>query len=115
VVAHAPKRVEAGGRVIGAFWKIDLTGAEKVADAVEARPSVHIVQVVGAGVEGPEGLAARLRAPAQEFVEGLLPGLRVQAGRIGQDAVEIEEHGVEPIPGDVLCDAITQARFPPVG
>ena len=43
--------------------------------------------------ERHERLAVPLRPRRQELVEHLLPGARVHAGRVGQDAVEVEQAG----------------------
>ena len=58
--------------------------------AVSAQLAVDVPEVVRRELEEAEGLAQAGRALAEEGVEHLLPGCRVDPRRLGQDAVEIE-------------------------
>jgi hypothetical protein len=64
---------------------VDPARAQEIAHAVEPRLAVDVREIVALDVE-------RL---VEHFVERLLPRRRVQRGGRGEDAVEIEQDGVE--------------------
>jgi hypothetical protein len=74
-----------------AVGQLDPARGEEVAHAVEARLAVDVLVVVVDEVERP------LAAILEEGVEHLLPRARVDLGGLGQDAVEVEQAGGDPI------------------
>ena len=80
-------------RVVG---QADAARHEERARAVDAQLAVDEGGIVVEQIEGDERLAVARGAVVQEGVEHLLPGRRVQLGRLREHAVEIEEAGARP-------------------
>ncbi len=92
-----------------ALGQRDATGGQEGADPVEPRPAVHMAQVVLTDAE-------RGGTAAQETVEHVLPRGGVHPGRVGDDAIGVEDHG--PQPGQVESGHVgdaTQRRRPQTG
>src|SRR5271166_3213714 len=68
--------------------------SEKVPNTIEARLPIHIQPVVHDRVEGMESFACPSRALLEILVEHLFPACRVQAGRVCDYSVEIEQDGI---------------------
>ena len=77
---------------------MDAPRRQEVADAVDAGLAVDVLVVVVVDVEGLERLAVRSPS-AQEVVEHLLPGRGVDAGRLGEHPVEVEQAGPDAVGG----------------
>ena len=92
-VAEAVDRARAGWVVGGALGQLDAPGLQEERGAVGARLAVDVVVVVGVAVEGLERRARRRRSGREEVVEHLLPRPRVDVGRLGEHAVEVEQAG----------------------
>jgi hypothetical protein len=74
----------------------DVTGGEEALDTVIAGFAVDIVGVVVFS-ERPKDLVATVRPTAQKVVEDALPASLVDAGRVADDTVHVEDHHIEPI------------------
>src|SRR5690606_25683676 len=72
-------------------------GGEEFGHTVVSRPSMHVPPVVCDDVGRPGGGAEQLD---EHSVERLLPGGGMGGGGGGEDAVEIEEDGIESAPID---------------
>src|SRR5207244_5094527 len=95
VLAIAQAVDRRGTRGIGRFalGKLDPARGQERAHPVVARLAVDVLVVVDQRVERNEALTGSLGAFAQERVEHLLPGRRVHARSLRQDAVEVEQAG----------------------
>lgn len=83
-------------RIVGrALRQLDAARLEEVPDAVLTRLAVDVLVVVLVRVEGHELAAGRLRALAQELVEGLLPCGGMDLGCLRQHTVEVKEQRVD--------------------
>ena len=103
-------RVRLGGVGLG---DVQAAGGEERADPVLAGTPVHVVQVVGGGVEGAQhvrvrgddgGVGGQRAHGGQRPVEELLPRLRVHAGGVRDDPVHVEDDGAvaaEPVAAGV--------------
>jgi hypothetical protein len=80
------------------FRKAYAPGGEKASNAVFARSSIDIAKVVGLDIERLKGQIMPLRPPPEERIKNRFPRSRVDARRVGQYAVEIEDRGVEVAP-----------------
>ena len=88
---------------------------KKASNAVVARSPIDIGEVVGFDIERLKGQAMPLRPPLQERVEDGFPRSRVDARRIGQHAVEIEDRGVEVAPVYRDCTSTSISSLVRVG
>src|SRR6185295_7523081 len=88
---QAPQRLRARRVVRSAVGEVDAARREEAAGAVEPGAAVDVRAVVVLDVEGLERDAVPLGAGAQVVVEHLLPRRGVDAGGVGEDAVEVEE------------------------
>src|SRR2546421_373591 len=72
------------------------TASKSLSRPVTSRTALVLAdeETTARGRAGPAGLR---RPPAQEAVEHLLPGRGVDGGRLGEDAVEVEEAGVDVV------------------
>ena len=68
--------------------------AKEAIHAVVARLPIHVSVVIRVYLEWIEGLPRALRHLFQVPVERTLPGRSVDAGRIGDDPIEVEQPGV---------------------
>ena len=71
----------------------DSARREELADAVVARPPVDVSLVVETGVERDERLMRTVAPVAEEAVERLLPGRRMELSGLREHAVEVEQAG----------------------
>ena len=74
---------------------------EEVPNPVVAAFAVHVEPVVALDVERLQRVAGPVGAAAQELVEGALPAVGVDPGGVCEHAVEVEEHRVVSLPGDI--------------
>ena len=84
--------------MLRSFRKVYAPGGEKASNAVVARSPIDIVEVVSFDIKRPKGQTMPLRPPLQERIKNRFPSSRVDARRVGQHAVEIEDRGVEIAP-----------------
>jgi hypothetical protein len=73
------------------FGKRDAATPEEVPDAVEARLSVEVAQVIGSRIEASEVPSGPFDARVDEGVERLRPRGRMELCTGDQDAVEVED------------------------
>ncbi len=107
VAALGGSSTEPSGMVIAARCK-------EGPHAVSAQLAVDVPEVVRRELEEAEGLAQAGRALAEEGVEHLLPGCRVDPRRLGQDAVEIEQAAANVV-GHESHPATLQPKVNPAG
>ena len=85
---------------MASLGKTDPARCEKVANAVEARLSIDVERVVGVEIERAK--VSPLRAVRSEIlVEHLFPARGVQAGGVGDHAVEVEQDRIEFLAADL--------------
>jgi hypothetical protein len=95
------------GRILRtALREFDSARLEEIPDSVVARPPVD-VQLVVLPFEGAERLTGRFGALPQEGIEHLLPACLVYPRGVCQDAVEVEQHGVEAPSGEIDFHTLT--------
>ncbi len=114
--AQPDDRVPIGRVGAIALRQADAPRGEEVADSGFTGLAVHEASVVVL-VEraAPSGSPPTLgRAVEQERVEELLPGGAVDGGGVGDDAVHVEDHGSQPVEGEVAPHA-GGARFAGLG
>ena len=75
--------------------QVDAAGAQESLHAVIARLAVDVIMIIAFDGEFLERNAAVPRPVPQEFVEHRFPGRGVEGRRVGDDAVQIEQPGVE--------------------
>ena len=80
--------------------KLDATGFEKALHTVVAPLAVDILLIVGPCVEWHKRLSLFLGPCPQECIEHLFPCRRVNTGGSRNDAIEVEQNGIEPVTGN---------------
>jgi hypothetical protein len=78
-----------------AIRQVNLSRGQEVADSRPARLAVDVGAIVGCDVERGERRGATRGVRNQVLVEELLPGRRVQLRRPCDDAIQIEQEGIE--------------------
>jgi len=81
--------------VVGcALWHIDASRFQECGDAIVTRLAIDVPSVVRHDIEGNERLTGGVRAAFEKRIEQLLPRCRVDAGRLSQHAIHIEQNRV---------------------
>ncbi|MGB8894725.1 MAG: hypothetical protein WCD13_10550, partial [Pseudolabrys sp.] len=80
------------------FRKVYAPGGEKASNAVVARSPIDKIEVVSFDIKWLKGQTMPLCPPLEERIKNRFPSSRVDARRVGQHAVEIEDRGVEATP-----------------
>src|SRR5690606_28091352 len=96
-IAERADRIKAGFVTGVAPGEFDAPRSQEGVDALVARSTVDVAAVVRLDVERLQ----RFRPGGEESVECLLPGLGMDLGRGGENAVEIEQHSLVAAPVEV--------------
>src|SRR5713101_1699274 len=88
------------GVIRGALRKVDATGGEKIAHAVEPGLPIHIEPVIRGDLEGTKWFACVRSALLKVRIKHLFPTRRVYAGSVRDHAVEVEQDGIVCVAGD---------------
>src|SRR6516162_7976900 len=112
VVLAVPKAVHRFSlwRIIRAsLGEPDAARCQKVANAVVAGLAIHIEPIVRSDVEGTKCFACLRRTPLKILVKHLSPAGGVDAGGVGDHAVEVEQDSIV----SVSCDRTLALGLPP--
>ena len=95
VVAEATHRFVTRSVRLLSFGQGDAARRQETAHSVVARLAVDVGAIVALDIERHELRAVALGPRLQKPVEHPLPGPRVHHGGPGDDAIEIQQHGIE--------------------
>lgn len=87
-----------GQRLLLGIGQLDLPGLQESSNALAPRPAVHQGAVFGLGIELMVRLAFA-RLPPQQAVKNFLPGSGMEASRVRDHAVHVEDRDGESVSG----------------
>jgi Tfp pilus assembly protein PilO len=79
---------------------VDIARSQKIANAVEARLPIHVKPVIGGEIERMKCFVSLIRSLPKIIIEHLLPARGMQAGRVSDHAVKVEQNRVVMLASD---------------
>ena len=92
--------------VRASLGELNSARCKKVANAVEARLSIHIQPIIRGGIERKKCFASLHCTFLEVFVKHLFPTRRVDAGRVSDHTVEVEQDGVVLVTCDCFAHRV---------
>src|SRR5215831_1963342 len=82
--------------------EFDAARFQEVTNAIETRLPIHVKPVVDVDIEGAKCFPLLPRTLLQILIERLFPTLRVEAGCIRDDAIQVKKDSIVPVAVDAL-------------